>query len=142
MPEAVTSAGNPWAKEPCVRGQFWVDVRLGVGHIVEGLFISSSAPDGEACNALSPNINGMGRTSNIPNPPRTEVLPEPNGSHAKPNLGSKFLRVGFVSKTVFLSAEQPDGRPVIVSVQLPGSVQSSGRRTNLPFFSKGIVDIS
>src|SRR5690242_2234474 len=105
--------------------------------------MSSSAPDGEACNALSPNMNGMGRTSNIPNPPRTEVFPVPNGSHANPTLGSKFLSVGFESKTLFLSPEQSDwGRPLISSVQLPGSAQSVGRSINFPFFSNGIVDIS
>src|SRR3984885_7875118 len=36
-----------------------------------------------------------GRTSNIPKPPRTDVLPSRNGSHAKPTRGSKFRNVGF-----------------------------------------------
>src|SRR3984885_7822049 len=36
-----------------------------------------------------------GRTSNIPKPPRTDVLPSWNGSQAKPTRGSKFRNVGF-----------------------------------------------
>jgi hypothetical protein len=36
-----------------------------------------------------------GSTSKIPNPPRTEVFPFWNGSHAKPTRGSKLWVVGF-----------------------------------------------
>ena len=42
------------------------------------------------------NILGRGTISNIPNPPRTAVLPSLKGSQAKPKRGAKFLSVGLL----------------------------------------------
>src|ERR1700724_703501 len=42
-----------------------------------------------------------GRTSKIPKPPRTAVLPLRNGSHAKPTRGWKLRRVWFEAQRVF-----------------------------------------
>ena len=42
------------------------------------------------------NKYGRGMISNIPNPPRTAVLPFLKGSQAKPKRGAKFLSVGLL----------------------------------------------
>src|ERR1700680_1210916 len=66
-------------------------------------------------------------TSNIPNPPRTEVFPVRNGSHEKPTRGSKSRREGVASI----------GCPVC----LPESVRLC-KLASWPLISLGTVAIS
>src|SRR6266849_2166609 len=49
---------------------------------------------GAVAAVFSPNSYGRGKTSKMPNPPRTAVLPSLNGSQEKPIRGSKFFVVG------------------------------------------------
>src|SRR5579863_7483954 len=68
-----------------------------VGNDPGGRFVAAPfSVNGAVLVANWPNKYGRGSTSNIPKPPRPEVLPSPNGSHAKPTLGSKLRSVGLL----------------------------------------------
>src|ERR1700731_942712 len=82
---------------------------------------------GEDVSCACVNSTGRGRTSKVPKPPRTEVLPVRNGSQAKPTRGSKLRRVGF--------EKNGEPRKGVVSVTLI-------KRERRFLVSVGTVDIS
>src|SRR5437764_15331883 len=91
----------------------------------------------------------IGRTSKIPNPPRTAVLPPPKGSQEKPILGSKLRGVGFDFHMLLTGTVQPGTLvgPKAFGNTLgqgpePGGAVKEFKRPNLPCASLGSVNIS
>src|SRR3974390_3302057 len=122
-------------------GVFLIWVPMPVGKVPwPGLVSTAFAWNGAVCTLFKATMKGRGRTSKIPPPPRTAVLPSPKGSQANPMRGSKFFIVGFDVNVTVLKPVQVEelAVPSALATHPPGFVVRSGRFAIFPLASVGI----